>query len=233
MNTKAIFRKAVFILTSVVMSFAAAQTLPINNMPDQTRINKALPKAIIGTSIFCIGEALAWAIVYPKDKALENKLFDTYDEETGETYTMAERSEQLFGESLQLTLLGIPFSAMRIAGTTAACINATKSTSSTRRMLSRENLSNPVWAPYISGWALGLVGSMAGMISGFSQTRGPLKVARVMSIGQSTLWGVSGILSITTSARNSNLIKSKETTGWRISPKLDTYCYGMNFDWDF
>jgi hypothetical protein len=57
-----------------------------------------------------------------------------------------------------------------------------------RRILARENLKNPVWAPHISGWALGLVGGMAGMISGFSQTRGPLKVARVIGIGQSALW---------------------------------------------
>ena len=236
MSVKNILRVVLLCLFFIIIGHSSVLALSdqeLEQMTDQLRIDKALPKAIVGTSIFCVGELLSWTILYPKDKALEDKLFDTLDENTGRIYTMAERAEDLRDESLQLTLLGLPFSAMRIAGVTVACINATKSNASTKRMLAKRNLVNPVWAPYISGWALGAIGGMAGFVSGVTQSRGPLKFARVMSVCQSTLWGVSGILSITTCARNKSMLESKDTTGWRITPILDDHCYGMNFDWKF
>jgi type II secretory pathway pseudopilin PulG len=43
-------------------------------------INSAKKKAITGTVIFGIGKLLSWIIVYPKDKALADKLYDNSDE---------------------------------------------------------------------------------------------------------------------------------------------------------
>ncbi len=204
--------------------------LPTNHQVE-TRINKALPKAIAGTVIWGLGELCGWTIVYPKDKELEDKLFDLYDEETGDSISYQDRAEELLGESMQVLLLSIPFRAMTIAGVTAACVATTKSTSTTRSLFDKSKMKNPVWAPYIAGWVVGVVGSAAGMISGFTESREPLTFARVMGVGQSCLWGTASVLTIVTSARNKGI--AQENSKASLLPSIDGENYGLTLQCRF
>lgn len=194
------------------------------------RVNKALPKAIVGTVIFGVGELLGWTIIYPKDKELEDKLFDTYDEETGEEYTYQERAEQLLSESIQLLVLSIPFRAMVIAGVTTSCINATKSTRTSKDVLKTERIQNNVWKPYIAGWVVGMIGSAIATVSGFTETREPLKVSRICGVGQSTLWGVASIMSIIKCSSNKKMVANKKVS---VIPSASGKSYSITMNLKF
>jgi hypothetical protein len=218
--------KIVAVIASVLL--IATATFAQSDPQVENRINKALPKAIVGTSIFAVGELLGWTVVYPKDKALEDTLFDRYDETTGRSVTMQERSEQVMEESMKLMLLGLPLRAMSIAGVTTACVTATKSTNTTKSLFDLENVRNPVWAPYIAGWGVGLVGSMLSFTAGVSGSRGPLTAARALSVTQSCLWGVAGSLAIVTTARNRAIAKQSGKLSIVPTARGDTYGIAMD-----
>jgi hypothetical protein len=203
---------------------------------DRRLVNKAPNKAILGTALFGAGELLTWMIIYPKTKKLRDKLLDDYDEETGETVTLKERSREVAGESMGLMTLGLPIRAVRITGSTIACLQAVRSTRSARKILKDESRSsNSVLLPYVGGWVIAGVGKLVSFVINMSQDRESLRqsmaVTQIAFVGQSVLWGISGILAIPKCASNKKAVEGK--TALTITPLLFAEHVGLAMEYRF